>query len=173
MVKTEATRAIITACEQLHPPQDVVDALQKHNSSLELIWNPDATRWEVYQVKTRGAIRSEDVLCWQMSAPTKGSGITVGIVQWLRKFDTTNGGMKSKEELEKDWLQFCRKLFREIEPDRVQKRINNAIECSREFIHDLSTEKTGISVPTKVAYDTKTGKSIYAIKKQRRVLHGF
>lgn len=176
MVKTEATRAVITACEQLVPPQDVVDALQHHNDRLELIWNPDAGRWEIYQLKSRGVTRAEDVLCWQMSAPTKGSGITTSIVPWLKQYDTTNGGMKSKEELEKEWKAFCRYLFLTAQPAADQKRYDEVAYRGQNFVKDFETEKVtvSLSIPKAVGYNKKTQKRIFAVPRirRRRTIYG-
>ena len=40
-----------------------------------------------------------------MSVPQQGSIITVGIVSWLKRFDSTCGGNKTKEELVKEFLK--------------------------------------------------------------------
>src|SRR3989304_2979258 len=111
MIKTEALRYILDSEKGIYPPKDVIDALYKLDSGLELIWNDDDGQWEFYRVKQRSATRNNDLLHWQISAPTKGTHITVGIVDWLKRFDTAEGGRFSKKELEQRWL----KQFKEIQ----------------------------------------------------------
>lgn len=86
------------------PPRDATRALQELNKNLELVWNADDNRWEIYLA--RG-----DTLIWQNSAPVSGSLITAGIKTWLQKFDTTKGGQFDQQDLEKRYGESLRLML--------------------------------------------------------------
>ena len=96
MIKTEAKRRDLRPSLNLQPPKNVSKALRHYDSELELVWN-DEGQWEIYRLKQKGITKDEDILHWQMSVPQQGSIITVGIVSWLKRFDSTCGGNKTKE----------------------------------------------------------------------------
>lgn len=165
MIKTEALKYILDSGKDIYPPDDVIKALKRLNSSLELMWNNDDGQWEIYRIKEKGIISAQDLLHWQMSAPTKGTFITVGIVDWLRKYDTTQGGVLSKEDLQNRWI----KQFKEIQYNERIKKERNQQELYyswQEMINKISTVRRQISVPITVGFNKKTGKHIRVFERR-------
>src|SRR3990172_5493047 len=164
MIKTEAMRYILDSEKGIYPPDDVAAALRQLDSALELLWNNDDGQWEVYRLKHKGVIPSQDLMHWQMSAPNKGTFITTGIVDWLKKYDTSLGGRLSKEDLQNRWL----KQFKEIQYTERVKKEKQDQELSyswQEMIDKIGKARKQISVPITVGFNKKTGKHIRAFER--------
>lgn len=113
----------------LSPPSEVVKKLKELNKDLELVWNDDDHRWEIYLVKG-------DAFSWQNSAPVLGSTITPGIADWLKKFDTSKAGALDTEDREKRYLEGL-KIMLDSDAERKRKQqIESAYE-RRDVIHYL------------------------------------
>lgn len=166
MIKTEAMRCILDSEKGIYPPKEVIEVLKRLNSSLELMWNDDDGQWEIYRIKQKGIIPAQDLLHWQMSAPTKGTFITVGIVDWLRKYDTTKGGALSEEDLQNRWV----KQFKEIQyNERIkhEKQDQELYYSWQEMINKIAGARKQISVPITVGFNKRTGKHIRAFEKRK------
>lgn len=163
MIKTEAKRRDLRPSLNLQPPKNVSKALRHYDSELELVWN-DEGQWEIYRLKQKGITKDEDILHWQMSVPQQGSIITVGIVSWLKRFDSTCGGNKTKEELVKEFFKNMKEINYKQKIKR-QKELDEAQYAYSGMLHRYAVEREQISVPTLVGMNKKTGKKIYAVKK--------
>lgn len=184
MIKTEAKRAIVKNNIQL--PSDVRKALDNYNKrahlSLDLIYNLDDNQWEFYSIKHHGVVPDEDLLHWQMSVPAKGTGITPGVLRWLFKYDTSNGGMKDQDQIKKEWLaQFKVRRFLMEEKNEKRRKDDYHSRVSpiiKDLVlkHKTITFKTQIVVPKTVGM--QNGKLVYAVpkgtaeemKKQRKLV---
>ena len=85
--------------------------------NVELIWNQDALRWEVYLLTHKGAISCDDQLTWQMSTPFKRVVTLSEVKNFLQKHDTSEGGSVSLEERKRRWVQ----MFKDSN-DREERR---------------------------------------------------
>lgn len=170
MIKSVTRRWIVIPKFNLQPPKEVVDELKRLDKDLELIWNEDDGQWEFYRVTARAARRDDDTLAWQISAPFKGSIITPGIVNWLRSKDSTEGGKLSKKELEDKFVKFVRTACY----DEKQRKIKMAEEyryAIKPVFDTASVNRKQVSVPITVGFNKNTGRKIYAVKKQEKVLN--
>jgi len=146
----------------LKPPEDVFKALCELNRDLELVWNEDDNRWEIYLVKG-------DTLYWQNSAPVLGSNITTGIKTWLQKFDTSKAGRLDNKDREKRFAEDLRLML----SNNVKKNQAKHKEFSyerKDIIHYLSRHfdnmKPGwISVPGPAVGNFR-GKTVRLYKKR-------
>ena len=163
MIKTESTRYIITPNDNRNPPDEVIKELKRLSSDLELFWNEHDNQWEFYLLKQKGITSDNDILCWQMSAPTKGTSITVGIVDWLRKYDTANGGLLSKEELKKNWLEQWAE-GRENRKKEMKKQLDEVAYVRQNLIKDFGSQRTVVAIPKLMGIDER-GKKIYGTKR--------
>lgn len=94
----------------------------------ELIYNTDDYRYELFRLTKLGAVRSDDLLEWQMSCPHTGKSITSGMRVWLQKYDTSEGGKLDDYDRKKNWAaQF--KRIRERDADKAHKDRLERIYC--------------------------------------------
>ena len=98
-----------------------------------------------------------------MSEPTKGTSITVGIVDWLRKYDTANGGLLSKEELKKNWLEQWAE-GRENRKKEMKKQLDEVSYVRQNLIKDFGSQRTVVAIPKLMGIDER-GKKIYGTKR--------
>ena len=149
-------------------PAHILAKLKSIDKDFELIFNKLKKRWEVWKA------RGDNELVWQITAPTEGSDLSLGLIDHLRKYDITNGGLLSVDDLKSNWLKWCKQIFYE---DRIsrQKRIDSVSQSWKELVEDFVSQKTVVSVPKhsseqikskgiKVGFNTSTNKPIYAMK---------
>jgi len=171
MVKTEAERRIIEPVNiKFKPPLEVIEALHRHDSALELVWNEDDNRWEFYRLKEKGPSREQDILHWQMSAPFDGSDIQPSIINWLRKYDTSEYGRKGPDRLKQEWILNVKDYIARPK-ELYKKRMEPMLHEWNSVFHRYAVGREQISVPIKIGRDTKKNKDIFAVKKQRRILN--
>lgn len=164
MIKTESIRRILSTDYKL--PDAVRRALDEHNKGspiqLDLLFDEMDNAWQFYLIKQKGVIPDEDVLCWQMSCPNKGTGITPGVLNWLKKYDTSKGGLLCQDELRSNWVSEFK-----IANAMARKRKDNALAeiyyVRRQMMSDFATQKTGIAVPRTVGICN--GKLVKAVPK--------
>lgn len=170
MVKTECQRRVVK--NNILPPENVLKELKRSDSALELIYNTDKNRWEIYRVKCKGVVPDEDILHWQMSSPETGTGIGVWIVNWLKQYDTSLNGLLSPDELRDSWLKQVRELeYKEFM--QKEKQFENSCDSFKPLIDSLATDKKVFGptrpkkfrLPVAVATHKKTHKRVYAFKK--------
>lgn len=162
MIKTETKRFIIK--NNVQPPLDALNALRRIDSALELIYDIDADKWNIYRLKVRGAVPDEDVLHFQMAAPETGVIITPSIATWLQQFDSTNGGMKDQDELRKGFMRFFFDQL-ELEEKQKQKRLNEISYSWKDLIQKAVTDRCAVAVPRVVGMHR--GKAIRAFKRNK------
>lgn len=167
MIKTEDYRRNIEPKDKRVPPEDVVIKLKEFDSALELIWNEDDNRWEFYRVKKVGIVPEEDLLHWQISAPESGTCITPGILDWLRKYDQTNGGFLSIDDLKDEWRKNYKRYI-VIPEERRKKQMEPIMHEWDKVFHRYAVERVQIAVPKIIGMHKKTGKKILAVKKNKR-----
>lgn len=143
------------------PPSNVVAKLKELNKDLELVWNGDDTRWEIYQA--RG-----DTLYWQNSAPVLGLAITPGITDWLKKFDTSRGGRFDQQDREK---QFLESLYEGLDKQAERKRkqqedMEYGLKDVCKFAERALFGTKQVVMPGPVVGQTGKGKSIRMYKKE-------
>jgi len=144
----------------IEPPEDTAKSLKELNKNLELVWNKDDNRWEIYLV--RG-----DTLHWQNSSPVLGSTITPGIKTWLQKFDTTRAGRLDHDDRIKRFGEHVRLILSNRQRRTANREIEQAYE-RRDVINYLNRHfdnpRPGwVAVPKFVG--VFQGKKIYAYKK--------
>ena len=169
MIKTETSRWIVTDESGVKLPDDVRRAVNEwnrtHSIQLDILWDAESAHWQIYRIKLKGVTSGDDTLHWQMQAPSEGTTITPGILDWLKKYDTSNNGYLDKEEITNNW----KKLWKEG-VNKINKRKNTEredLEYGRKFfIDDLITQKTVGSVPITVGFNKRTGKKIIAVPKR-------
>lgn len=161
MIKTECKRRIII--NSIKPPEAVIKAIDRKypNLGLELIWNSDDNNWEFYRCIRKGESYLEDIMHWQMSVPFKGTMITPSIIDWLAKYDTTQNGRWSREELEEQWKKSIKTTL-SLQKIRYMKRCEDILDSLKNDAGDILVGKRGISVPITVGYNKTTGKRILA-----------
>lgn len=164
MIKTEGKRSLLeTNTKGICLPKNVQEALNKADPDLTAFYNDSDNQWEFYRLKYKGITPAEDVFSWQMSAPQKGTGITPGIVFWLQRYNTNPQRVKSREELEKEFLELARSALQKKE-ERKNKEFDNLYESTAEDImNDLFRQRTQVSVPVQVGYNSLTNKKIFAV----------
>jgi hypothetical protein len=164
MIKTEAKRHIVKTNYTL--PDDVQKRLQEWNREnfveLDLLFDEGTNKWQFYKVKAHGAIPDDDLLCWQMSVPVEGTGITPGVFDWLKKYDSSNGGLLDEDELKKQWLKNW-KQAKDVQREQQEKKRDTLATAWEDVIKKLTTLRTQISVPRTVGM--KNGKPIMAVPK--------
>jgi len=139
--------------------------------SVELIWNEDDTRWEVYKIQTSGAVASDDLLCWQISAPSLGLEVTPGIKDWLQKYDTSKGGAVSTKRRQTDWLrmfqasQYRLDQRREAEHKELIYELSHRAKFLSQLISRGGKARNSVVVPAMVVGRTAKGVPIRAYKK--------
>jgi len=175
MIKTESKRWVITDESGVKLPDDVRRTLDEwnrtHNVKLDILWDSESYTWQIYKIKSKGAIPKEDVLCWQMSAPVKSTTITPGILDWLKKYDTSNNGYLDQDELRKNWLNAWKKGKEKLKI-KQEKEAEDRVYGYKDLIYrGIGTARTQVSVPITVGFNKKTGKKICMVKK-RRIIHG-
>ena len=159
MIITELRRAELdkNGLGGLEPPPEVLTALQRLDSKLELIWNRDHGQWEIYRNK------HTDVLHWQMSAPNKGSTITPGIASWLQQYDSNPQGMVDAEDMKSSWLKMWNNQREKLKLQETKAKEDLYYEWTA--ISDyFVTGRTIISVPVTVGYNKRTGKHLRMAK---------
>jgi hypothetical protein len=161
MIKTESKRFVIDSVHE--PPKEVMIALHQVDQNLDLLWNEDDNQWEIYRIKQKGITRGEDVLCWQMSAPVKGLMITVGIADWLKKYDTNVLGMYDQDQMKNKFLSMIKQV-REKKQEQKQKQLKELQYNYKDLLHHRDTERTQIVVPVTVGWNKKTGKPVRMVK---------
>lgn len=161
MIKTECIRYIIDNSTDYSLPPDVQTALDEWNRTksikLALYFDEhDTFSWQVYCVKTTAANSGDDTLHWQMTVPTKGTNITAGIFDWLKKYDTSQGGYLNRDELKAQWLKHCR-----IGEEKQKKVKEHRLDCLYNeqgwMIKKLAGLREQIVVPQTVGYSKKGG----------------
>lgn len=142
---------------------------------IELVWNQDAARWEIYKLAHKGAVPDDDILDWQMSAPQKGLPVTPGISTWLAKYDTTEGGNLSLKDRQDRWIQHFKDSNDREDKMRDDIRANASLEIGRmsKYLSHYETSFDGgkkhrIVAPITVGYNKKTGKAIRAYPKVKK-----
>ena len=159
----------------LTAPAHILAKLKSIDKDFELIFNKLKNKWEVWKA------RGNDELIWQITSPTEGSDLSLGLIDHLRKYDITNGGFLSVTELQSNWLKYCKQIFYEDKINK-QKRFDNVSQSWKELVEDFASQKTTVSVPRtvkfkknlsteqikergiKVGFNTRTNKPIYAMK---------
>lgn len=140
--------------------------LKDFDSSLVVMYNSDDEQYEVYRTKYSGL---NPTYHWQISIP-KGQSLSNWVIDWLKKHDTNPMGMKSKEDLERNFLRTIKQRMVAVENQKVQNYRDKVIDPANEYIRDAQKEKKVFGlrmpiVPTCVGINKKTGKKIYAYKK--------
>ena len=142
---------------------------------IELVWNKDQNQWEIYKLEEKGGIPADDLLRWQMSVPFKGKMITPGIKDWIEKYDASEGGNKSVEQRQKDWIE----MFKGVQEryDKMKNKIHEEVcyevsHMSRWLGRYMDKGGKGyrqITVPhdNVVGMNQKTGKLVMARKKKK------
>lgn len=164
MIKTEAKRYILKTSHIL--PDDVYKRLQEWNREnfveLDLLFDEVTNKWQFYKVKGHGASPDDDLLHWQISVPKEGTGITPGIFDWLKQYDTSGGGLLDEDDLKKQWLKQWKKM-KDIQREQEVKKKSALAIAWEDVIKKLSTLRTQISVPINVGI--RKGKPIMAVPK--------
>jgi ribosomal protein S20 len=143
------------------PPGETVSALREVNKNLELIWNQDDSRWEIYL--SRG-----DTLYWQNSAPVTGLTITPGLKTWLQKFDSSKGGKLDQEDREKRYLESLYAGFdklakrRLVEKEETKREVSSVCKSAMGYMDNAKGNR--IVVPGPVV-GMMNGKPLRLIKK--------
>ncbi len=167
MIKTESTRRILKTDYEL--PHEVVKALKEWNRThavkLDILFDDMTGGWQIYQIKSYGVRPDDDVLCWQMSAPTLGTGITPGIFTWLIKYDTSNGGLLDREELKTNWYKFFLEAQAQKDVKLEAKREDDMHQAILPLISKLAVQREQIVVPKPVGWNKKKGQPILAVPK--------
>ena len=180
MARTEATRREIKSNYVL--PPDVQTKLEDWNKyhpiKLNIIFEEETNCWQIYKIKHTAINADDDILCWQMAAPTTGTAISTGIFDWLRRYDQSNGGLLDRDELKNKWLKQWKSMQFKQKEDKA-KRVEAAMGGARQVLGDLFTST--FTVPITVGYDTKKKKKILAVpvgtskrmkEQERRVMSG-
>lgn len=144
------------------PPEDLP-------KNVELIWNQDSLRWELYLLTHRGAISCDDELTWQMSTPFKRVVTTSEVKNFIQKHDTSEGGAVSLEERQRRWVQMF-KDSNDREERRDQKILDDAyyeVGHMSKFLGRLEEGLRQVVVPITVGV-TKEGKAIRAYPKVKK-----
>jgi len=150
-------------------PESIQTVLTRYDKDLTALWNEDDTQWEFYRIKNKGITKSEDLLHWQISAPTKSKLITVGIIDWLKKYDTNYQGYLSQDQMKNNWKRQFRKTASKSKEDH-NKAIEDIKYGWKDGSHKFGTNRVQISVPITIGINQKTGKKVYAVKKKRELL---
>ncbi len=166
MIKTEAERWILT--NDIELSKDVRQALDNWNKShtikLDLLFDIITNKWQFYRIKKFGLTSDNDLLHWQISAPTEGTLITPGILDWLRQYDQSEGGYLDQDDLRKQWLQQWKDL--QEKQAKQQKHRQDELQYGyKPIIDKLSVLREQISVPITVGFNKKTGKKVMAVPK--------
>ena len=167
MIKTETHRWVVSNNVEL--PYDVRKALTEwnrtHRVKLDLLFDELSNQWQFYRIKYTGATVNEDTLHWQMSVPNRGTMITPGIIDWLRKYDQSNNGYLTEGELKKNWVIQWKELKRKQQKDK-DNELDSMAHGFKPIIDKVSTLREQIVVPITVGFNPKTGKKIMAVKKK-------
>jgi len=166
MIKTQATRRLLRN-DTYKLPDSVRKALDEHNKyhpvKLDILFDSDETfSWQIYQISTKGVMSDDDFLEWQMSAPKRGTEITPGILQWLKKYDTSNGGLLDRNELKKNWL----KEWKSAKEKHAKEKINRKEPYKYNRLKELTSVLKGkhtMMIPNVVGI--KDGRPVYAVPK--------
>lgn len=174
MIKTECKRSLVD--NNILPPENVQIAFDEFNSQnpfeIIVLFDIDSDTWQFYNVKSHGATKGDDMIHWQISAPTKGRYITPGIIDWLKKYDTSQRGFLDKDDLKKKWLNhFKEHQYKQINI-KYKKEQEDKYVRNWSILKKLSGLREQIAVPIQVGYNKRTGKKILAVKKRRRALNG-
>lgn len=149
----------------LDPPD-----IELPRKDLELIWDADENKWQVYLVK-KGTVPSEDHLTWQMSVPYKGSHISKSFRFWLQRYDMSEGGKKDDEQIKKDWIETYKWVQRnhDIRKEKVIQEQLYEIGHRCRFLERLAFGAKQCVVPAGpvVGVNTKTGKPVRAYAKSQ------
>lgn len=149
----------------IHPPSDVVKALKVLDSKLELHYDVDVDQWQFYRDKY-----GNDELYWQMSAPHKGTSITVGLVDWIKKYDTSQRQSFDIDQMQKNFRKQVTSMCTKNKKVH-DSRVSEIERIKKDIDHHFISRKTGISVPITIGVDKKTGKPIRMVPpKPLRVL---
>ena len=163
MIKTEARRAVVKNTVQV--PHDVRTALDEFNKTahlpLDLVYNLDLNQWEIYGIKAKGVTADDDLLHWQMSAPTVGTAVTPGIIDWVRKYDTTNGGLLDEDELKTKWLSEFKIQRAKVEGDKKKKNDDDYYQARAPIIDKIATARVMVA-PTRIVGSCANG-PVYAV----------
>jgi hypothetical protein len=100
-----------------------------------------------------------------MSAPVKGTMLTSGVVDWLRKFDTSKGGSRTKEELEKEFFKQV-KLYSYKQKEKKYKQQQEFKYGYSDAFNTFAVEREQISVPICVGVNKDTHKKVFLTKKR-------
>lgn len=166
MIITELRKSQLSQYNLYIKETPVDGILKKFDRSLLLIWNADDNQFEVYREKIPGL---DPTYHWQLSVP-KGQLLSSWIIGWLQKHDTNPLGMKSKDELEGNFLKHLPSMVNEVEFRKEKEYIDKVIEPYRDFHREASKEKRVFGtrmpiIPVCVGLNQRTGKRIYAYKK--------
>ena len=171
MIHTEDSRYVIDI-DKRKPSNLVLLKMYNFDKRLELIWNEDDNRWEFYRVKGYGVTPDHDVLHWQISAPSLGVDITPGIIDWLKKYNSSICGTLDQEDIRKRWLenfQVSRVKLEHRKRAEMQEVADIAGDIAKRF-YDRRVSQ--IAVPTTVGVNKNNGKPIRAYPKKRRAVDG-
>ena len=161
MIKTECLRYLLDNSTDYPLPSDVQKSLDEWNRTrpvkLALYFDEHSTfSWQVYQVKKTGAVAKDDTLHWQMTVPIKGTSITSGIFDWIKKYDTSQGGYLDRDDLKKQWLKHWK-----IGEEKQKKVKDSRQDCIYNetgwLIKKLAGLREQIVVPQTVGYSPKGG----------------
>ena len=167
MIRSEGPRRNIQNAYEV--PADVRRALNEWNKrnsiKLDLLFDEESGKWQFYRIKSMGLTPGDDVLCWQMSVPSAGTGITPGAIDWLRQYDTSNNGMKDQDEIRKDWL----KTWLEADKKKEENKRNILDEQQKVWQDYLRGAVQGgrvqVHVPITVGWNKKKNKPIRMVPK--------
>ena len=155
----------------IKPPVDILSAVRGIDKTFELFFNSENQKWEVWKITKKGITDNEDELLWQLSAPTTGTDVSIGFVNYCKQFDVTNGGLLSADDLRTFWLKHVKNVIYNRQQRRI-KSLNIVGGAYKELIDDFATQKTVVSFSTeqikqqglKVGFNTQKNKPIYAMK---------
>lgn len=152
----------------VNPPPHILLKLKAIDKDFELIFHRHKHKWEVW--KARG-----DELIWQMTLPT--NDLSLGAIDHLRRFDITQNGMLSVDELKDEWLKYTKEAFYQ-DKQKHMKNIERVSSNWQELLHDFTNQKSTFVVPKTVkfsseqikqqglavGFNSKTNKKVYAMK---------
>jgi len=179
VVKTEAYRHILTDESCVYLPDDVRKALEVwnkiHSIKLDILWDADSGHWQIYTIKQPGVTKNMDLMHWQMEAPNAGTAITPGIIDWLRKFDTSNGGYLDQDEMRKNWLNLWAKgkdKLKKKQQDEADDRAYGHKDMVHSFTYDGGVPKPKVQIVVPTCVGMNKGKKVYAVPPKRRLIDG-
>lgn len=174
MIKTETKRWIVMDESCVTLPDDVQRALKEwnrtHSIKLDILWDAETSCWQIYIIKLKGAIPKEDTLHWQMSAPSEGTAITPGILDWLKKYDTSNNGYLEQDEIKKRWLETWKKGVEKLNLKKQKEAEDREYGYKDLIFRGIGTARTQVPVGITVGFNKRTGKKIMLVPKKKGLI---